>query len=165
MASKQSTLQKLTTGLGAKCSSPSAVSFFKCNTTTWREGMALETLGAQIHQFDLSKGFTAASEAWEPPTSISSGIDASENYEKWVQVYMNCNLSFDSDALNAFAGILEFCTSEMGFRTYFGLNEVTFGLDMLWQQKMFMTRRPQFPSWSWAAWKGRLLQPAGDPKL
>jgi hypothetical protein len=135
---------------------------WKCNTTTWREDLALENFGAHINQFDLSQGFGAASEKWDPPSSIISGPEARQEYGKWLRAYMNRDLSFDSDALNAFAGILDFSTLDLAFETYFGLSEMTFGLDMLWEQEMFMTRRPEFPSWSWAGWKGRLLPPFHD---
>ena len=119
--------------------------------------MALESFGGEIDQFDMSQGFNAATETLEPPMQISGGIDARSNYQKWVLTYMNRHLSYDADGLNAFAGITNWSESEMGYSTHFGMSDFAFSLDLVWQPERFMFRRHQFPSWSWAGWKGRMM--------
>lgn len=67
---------------------------------------------------------------------------------------MRRNLSIESDAFNAFAGIIDHMRVDRHFDTFWGLSVSTFGLDIFWQPRRLMKRRDGFPSWSWLGWKG-----------
>jgi len=70
-----------------------------------------------------------------------------------IQQYSRRQLSFQSDVLNAFAGLENFLRLVCDTELLYGLCRPTFGLSMLWYSG-FLERRPQFPSWSWTGWIG-----------
>ncbi|KAJ8114487.1 hypothetical protein OPT61_g3647 [Boeremia exigua] len=81
-------------------------------------------------------------------------------YAKMVEQYNSRQLSYDSDILNAFLGIMaQMCE---GFPAGFhgGLPEFYFTIGLLWQPGEGL--RPRFPStrcapsWSWLGWSGKL---------
>jgi hypothetical protein len=76
---------------------------------------------------------------------------------EYVQAFSKRQLTYDSDVLNAFAGIIDFMSRDVSFQTHFGLPLVTLDLDVLWQPSHFLQRRRGFPSWSWTGWKGSVL--------
>lgn len=80
-----------------------------------------------------------------------------------IEDYTRRQLSYDSDSLNAFLGVLNFYEVED-----FALITHTWGVPifhwdhsydifLLWRHTGFATRRPEFPSWSWAGWAGPIL--------
>lgn len=79
-------------------------------------------------------------------------------YFSTVVDYTSRNLSFESDILNAFAGIGNIFAKEQGAPLIFGLPERFLPQALLWENSAESQRRdeaPGIPSWSWAAWKGR----------
>ncbi|KAN0080523.1 Heterokaryon incompatibility protein (HET) domain containing protein [Elaphomyces granulatus] len=82
----------------------------------------------------------------------------SKAYEKLVDVYTMRNLSFDTDALNAFSAILarlENMYLQAGF--IWGIPRHDFKSFLLWSRRSaLLQRRDPFPSWSWAGWKGHM---------
>lgn len=84
-----------------------------------------------------------------------------EVYVREVRQYSSRFISYDSDALNAFAGISQLL--EISFRGHFifGIPETAFDAGLLWYPTTRLKRRldPEtgaalFPSWSWAGWAG-----------
>jgi hypothetical protein len=78
---------------------------------------------------------------------------------------MSRKLTFDSDTLNAFAGIMNFITTDFGFTIVQGLLGEFLCDDIFWQAEAFMERRERFPSWSWAGWKGQVRMPQVTPTV
>jgi hypothetical protein len=110
---------------------------------------------SDIPQFNIGLGFEAQNELWEPPAADNMDFwNLRSSYHHCVEAYMKRNLSWDSDALNAFAGIINHIRVDRHLDTFWGLPVSTFGQDIFWQPKMLMNRRDGFPSWSWLGWKG-----------
>lgn len=96
---------------------------------------------------------------WQPPVSGRRVEPRTRrtSYMDYVQTFTKRELRFDSDALRAFAGIVDYMINEAGLKTHLGLPLPTLMLDILWQPHLFLKRRQNFPSWSWAGWKGPIL--------
>lgn len=79
-------------------------------------------------------------------------------YFNYVSQYTTRNLSYQTDILNAFAGVSHILSVQFGTRFFFGLPEKYFTQALLWSNPGYEVRRsgvPEIPSWSWAAWLGR----------
>lgn len=97
--------------------------------------------------------------------------------------YSKRELSYSSDSLNAFLGVLKYYTQNSAKLTYpvlclpWGLivqkkacedtdNNVC-GVYLLWshEKSILTTRRPGFPSWAWTGWGGPLSARRVDPSI
>jgi len=87
---------------------------------------------------------------------VGSNLALSVRYFHAVRVYTGRTLSFPSDILNAFAGVLQWQSNAFNTQTYYGLPTCFFDLALLWQPTAQLERRPGFPSWSWAGWTGEV---------
>jgi hypothetical protein len=115
--------------------------YFNCKTTTEQEEL----------------GSISAS----PKNDMSSIMD----YCSIVYRYTSKNLTYDSDILNAFAGIGNMVARIQGTKLIYGLPEKYFSQALLWQSSAFAQRRkstPEIPSWSWAAWTGPVMYIRND---
>lgn len=77
-------------------------------------------------------------------------------YCETVDDYTDRRLSFEADALNAFAGISAFL-SRLAFNDcpfIMGIPLCSLEAGLLWVPNGKLERRPGFPSWSWTGWKG-----------
>ena len=94
---------------------------------------------------------------------------SSNDLTKRLNEYLRRNLSYDSDALNAFLGVLQAYNDQHTVHHIWGLpvqlfngpTQRTLGncIDesLFWEVEQVdsvVTRRRQFPSWTWAAYKG-----------
>ncbi|MCJ1259453.1 hypothetical protein MMC24_007291 [Lignoscripta atroalba] len=83
-------------------------------------------------------------------------------YDQLLQLYKDRALSYESDSINAFAGIIKAMERLHNVSFLWGLPEMDFESALLWQlsdtseQDHILQRRGQFPSWSWAGWSGSL---------
>ncbi|RDL40258.1 uncharacterized protein BP5553_00237 [Venustampulla echinocandica] len=82
-------------------------------------------------------------------------------YKRLVSVYTKRHLSYSSDILNAFSGILAALEQPWNTRFIYGIPDAHFGNALLWKgTDGSITRRGQdrrghqFPSWSWVGWIG-----------
>lgn len=82
-------------------------------------------------------------------------------YARAVEGYSVRSLSFESDALNAFAGIMNYLRPIMRSGYVYGLPETELDEALLWQPVGLTKRRvhsdngnPIFPSWTWTGWIG-----------
>jgi hypothetical protein len=73
---------------------------------------------------------------------------------RYVEVFVRRNLKFDSDILDAFAGVINCFRVDFGLTCTYGILDSLFGLDIHWHPEEWVERREGFPSWSWAGWKG-----------
>lgn len=132
--------------------------FFHCRKRSWREDVALEKFDEDTLQFDMHKGFDAATELWEPALQQdqSDFWDTYRSYWGSVRAYKERELTYASDALNAFAGIVNYIQVDRDLETFCGLPLSTFVADLFWQPDIFGTWREDFPTWSWVGWSGGL---------
>ena len=89
-----------------------------------------------------------------------SGFSDMQSYCNAVHVYTARTLAYDSDILNAFAGIGKMIARIQETRLIYGLPEKHISQALFWQSSAFARRRestPEIPSWSWAAWTGRAM--------
>jgi hypothetical protein len=83
-----------------------------------------------------------------------------ELYQHAVEQYSSRNLSFDTDAINAFVGVLSYLKPKFLSDFMSGLPLTEIDTALLWMPSSFNTRRKSvqgqalFPSWSWAGWSG-----------
>ncbi|KAF2434979.1 hypothetical protein EJ08DRAFT_722207 [Tothia fuscella] len=99
------------------------------------------------------------------------------DFRELVIPYTNRELSYDSDTLNAFKGVLKaFASADPPVHSAWGLPirlanpsrswesasamgtrlAETFALGLAWEMRD-AKRRTEFPSWSWAGWKGTII--------
>jgi hypothetical protein len=101
------------------------------------------------------------------PTGDQSSLGLqTENISNWsvyrstVTEYSSCELTFESDMLNAFAGISSFLSKSMFLGSPFvmGIPLCSLGVGLLWQPATRLRRRSgtNLPSWSWAGWVGMI---------
>ncbi|KAF2794859.1 HET-domain-containing protein [Melanomma pulvis-pyrius CBS 109.77] len=81
-------------------------------------------------------------------------------YRRAVKGYTQRNMSVQSDAVNAFAGITHLISQGTNTKFWNGMPEFAFDQALLWVPREPLTRRCDqddvalFPSWAWAAWQG-----------
>jgi hypothetical protein len=86
-------------------------------------------------------------------------------YRKAVKGYTQRNMSVQSDAVNAFAGITHLIAQGTNTKFWYGMPEFAFDQALLWVPRETLSRRvdaegvPLLPSWTWAAWKGHTSYP------
>ena len=103
--------------------------------------------------------------------SDCKGFVALQAYCHLARIYTERQLTFDSDALNAFSGVLEMLRGPaklVAVHNVSGLPFVPSIEDCRSQQASIfvafswanlgatLTRREEFPSWTWAGWQGRI---------
>ncbi|KAK6076903.1 hypothetical protein SCUP234_06972 [Seiridium cupressi] len=82
-------------------------------------------------------------------------------YRRAVDDYTKRKLSFESDAVKAFAGVEQLVGRGINAKFWFGLPSFAFEQALLWHARAPLERRAQnnqaiYPSWSWAAWRGQV---------
>ena len=85
-----------------------------------------------------------------------------DQYSSLVYLYSPRALSFDSDALHAFQGILNMLSDLTGIQFLWGLPTLLFEQNLLWSAVPGNKRSHQgFPSWSWVNY--RCAKPVSEP--
>jgi hypothetical protein len=120
--------------------------FFSCRAAVWREDVMAET--------DDAVPFEGANTL----ARISAPLPL-QRYSQHVGEYSLRELSYQSDALNAFTGIGNAIASSMAHtRMFCGIPAVVFDWAILWRsQSSSLKRRSGFASWSWVGWQGCVL--------
>ena len=77
-------------------------------------------------------------------------------FTKAIEEYIYREISYESDVLNAFAGLLHIFSRFFRCKTLVGLPESLLDVALLWKPTRQLQRRSGFPSWSWAGWVGRV---------
>ena len=81
-------------------------------------------------------------------------------YSDAVNLYTRRQLTWQSDATNAFVGVADLIAQGINTTFWHAIPEFAFDRALLWQPNEILSRRcdetgqPLFPSWSWAAWQG-----------
>lgn len=88
---------------------------------------------------------------YKPSPTDSAGY----RYMSLLRSYMTRDVTYQRDAVDAFTGVLNILRSELG-SPHRGLPTLKFDGAMLWQLDGHFPerRREEFPSWSWAGWRG-----------
>ncbi|XHG06805.1 hypothetical protein AWENTII_009985 [Aspergillus wentii] len=99
-----------------------------------------------------------------------SNEDFISHYERYVEAYTKRNLTYDSDIINAFTGILQGLSATHGVRFYAAMpiwDNIFRAL--LWcttasapsRRSLVNEQSPgvNYPSWSWIGWKGPVIYP------
>lgn len=132
---------------------------FKCSwDSPWREDIPSEfqLFGFEdyVHKMSKSTRMTVTMELW---TFKSYGLAASAHFYDLIEDYSKQHLSYQSDALNAFAGLTEMIKADCGLDICYGLVSTALTLGMTWRLEEGSTAarsRQGFPSWSWCGWIG-----------
>lgn len=128
--------------------------FFHCQRAIWREDFAAEDINMWCNLGEFDNAF-AINNPNMPPTT---------QYAKLVREYSRRELTYDSDAMNAFKGALRFLESALETPCYSGLPEAYLNWALLWAPSESLIRRlafpfAEFPSYSWVGWKGEIRFP------
>lgn len=105
---------------------------------------------------------------FDPPRDFMGSLADADGSTPWdlyrraVDDYTKRKLTWDSDAVDAFAGVEHIVRRGMNTKFWFGLPSFAFEQALLWQAREPLDRRIQdnkaiFPSWSWAAWRGQVF--------
>lgn len=133
--------------------------YWLCNATVYAEDTNLELaadsrslkdiLGSyegRMHQAEVSERI------YRP--SFNKSVPEDE-YQSLLKLYMMRDLTNQSDAINGFTAVLNVLAPKIGTHHY-GLPTLRFSWAMLWRFNRHFPerRRGEFPSWSWAGWRG-----------
>ncbi|KAK0613689.1 heterokaryon incompatibility protein-domain-containing protein [Immersiella caudata] len=133
--------------------------FYHCAATTWFEDTIMEpreknrittiTIAERSNHGRKDRG-SAQHTAYEAHRKLFE-----RNFLRLLEEYTKRQLSFESDAIRAFSGILSSMESQHG-PAIWGVPEYIFARGISWSQSRHKmdARRRQFPSWSWAGWRG-----------
>ncbi|KAK0280202.1 hypothetical protein LTR35_008353 [Friedmanniomyces endolithicus] len=80
-------------------------------------------------------------------------------YARLVGQYSQRTMTHESDAVNAFAGLLRISSLAFESECVYGLPSVLLDVALLWRSVEPLQKRQVglvFPSWSWAPWKGKV---------
>jgi len=95
--------------------------------------------------------------------NISGGTELTvQNFGYLIEQYTKRKLTYDGDIYNAFSGILEAIPDEF----FWGIPHSRFGEYLVWNKAwdvdsetkgpLQLRNLPEYPTWSWMAWKGQL---------
>jgi hypothetical protein len=92
---------------------------------------------------------------------LGSGGTMWDMYRRSVNAYTKREMSWQSDALNAYLGVTDLIRQGTNTTFWYGMPEFAFHESLLWQPQEPLKRRlqagkPLFPSWAWAAWEGHV---------
>jgi hypothetical protein len=148
--------------------------FWHCGKARWQEETVLEDghpIGFDGYRFGRhSNGpYDFDMDILGKGTLYSNKVyyDYSSSYEELARKYMNRLLTFESDRINAFTGIIAGLSALNGERYIWGLPQATFGATLTWglvgQPRTYATHTRvledgkvlsfPIPSWTWFAWK------------
>ena len=125
--------------------------WWQCNSATWCEESELETNNPAVA---MVPGRSTLSPLEERYSSLRY-----EDYFDLVSNYAQRQLSYASDALNAFTGILSMLTEYSGEHFLWGFMTSAFARQLYWvgnAQLRAPLAKGYFPSWSWVGWEGEI---------
>lgn len=135
---------------------------FLCNDGKKAEGLPIETPMVDSDTYSLLRPLQMS---FAVPQLIPKARFDLDNLRQDITRYTRRHLTYPSDSLNAFLGVIQYYMSLTENRGLVGhawgvpLYKSTrseFSLDLAWSHRTPATRRPGFPSWSWAGWAGKV---------
>jgi hypothetical protein len=82
-----------------------------------------------------------------------------DQYAQIVYEYTQRSLTYQSDALSAFLGVVWWLEASLQAKLLHGLPDSEFDAALLWSPLAEHQRRPGHPSWSWLGWTGGVAWP------
>ena len=139
--------------------------FFRCQENVWYEIQHLH-LSRQLARLDHAYYGRLGTYLMKPindeplARSYQSAVPTirrCRQYHDMLESYTWRELTYESDILRAFQGIIE-RLGKIGFgRFCYGIPESIFDFALLWYPtNMNEPRRLDFPSWCWAGWKSKM---------
>ena len=130
---------------------------FRCRSTVYREDVTLEDRKITSCQDQMGYRFPQGLVESDEPHNVYTGT---------LWEYSNRKLSFDTDVINVFRGVLEILHRRMlgnddlvntGSHSICGLPAAIFDWALLWEPVIPLKRRSDalWPSWSWCGWNGQ----------
>jgi Heterokaryon incompatibility protein (HET) len=136
---------------------------YQCSKGEAAEELTWAIKDAPTNENELSECKVSNLKGWIKGDLGSAEVDYSasqteslEKYYSWVKDYVSRQMTFESDILNAFAGVGNHLQQSLATQFLFGLPEKHIDRAMLWSSWSPNEPRlstPHIPSWSWAAWK------------
>ncbi len=109
-----------------------------------------------VEPFDFYRGQPETDPLFQR-MSLNRAIPPYQMYQEFVSEYSERDLTKDSDAINALTGVLRRFSARVNSRLLCGLPTAVFDLSVLFQnESSALQRRAEFPSYSWAGWKGQV---------
>lgn len=114
---------------------------------------------------ESDSGMSATSDVWPERNILSSifetqeiSLDVSYQYNLYTQLvseFTKRKLKYPEDSLNAVSGIFAVLSSRFGWHFVAGMPSHLMGHALLWRSASpDRSRNRNFPSWSWAGWRG-----------
>jgi hypothetical protein len=134
--------------------------FFHCTATTWFEDTVMEqkeNIAGTVHMREIPSFVRKL----DPDKVVQyTAYEAhrksfGRNFWSLIEAYSLRDLSYQGDAIRAFSGILKSIEPQYGSAVW-GIPTLEFVRGLTWslrEHKMSL-RREEFPSWSWAGWRG-----------
>ena len=142
------------------------ISWF-CRTAVWQE---------HVNSPTEDEAYAITHEPHKIKLHLAARNPAWPDLERWaemVEEYNRRKLMFDTDVIDAFAGISSVFNSRFSGGILWGIPEMFFDYCLVWSPMKFLRRRAYnhtlsehtFPSWSWVAWEGDIVLVAAPPIL
>lgn len=127
--------------------------FFRCQEANWGEGSWASSWGSWLDPDDSNISRI-------PPLQEDDFLHPFWAYQKLCEDYSRRQIRNDGDALRAIAGLSRPLSAGMGTPMVEGLPAYFLDHFLLYMSSSGrLRRRPQFPSYSWAGWEGRIMWP------
>lgn len=128
--------------------------YYQCAGGTWCESML------EPHSHTSPSNLDHLFEGTLRDPFLDESSDPTSLYWSLVKDYTSRDLTYATDALRGFTGFLEHFSALRNMSFLWGLpNQPSLSRNLLWGHipapHQQVTRRPAFPSWSWAGWSGR----------
>ncbi|KAH7305053.1 hypothetical protein BKA65DRAFT_560260 [Rhexocercosporidium sp. MPI-PUGE-AT-0058] len=134
--------------------------YFQCERRTCREDFCErrpDVVSSILQNAD--RNTTASSYLYNRPGRAYGPGGA---YERLVQAYLRRTLSFESDIIRAFQGVLRAMEQRRKLNFFVGMPIEYLDSSLLWAPRRQTKRRPGFASFSWAGWTEEAIWPAQD---
>jgi len=127
--------------------------FFKCPTAMFRDDSVVPASGIMPATPVQSDDQWISLSLDDIPEDMDPKKIWKDYYDSLLSIYLRREMTFDSDALPAFSGVLKVLSKALG-SFHHGLPKNHFGRSLLWgaSHRGIFQRRADFPSWSWAGW-------------
>lgn len=115
------------------------------------EALPLPTSSFKESLLDYESYSPTTQRIYKPSIEDSAEVQ----FRSYLRSYMRRELTYQSDVINDFAGILKVFSPQLGTHVC-GFPRYLFHTVMCWKTDGHFPscRRTEFPSWSWAGWKG-----------
>jgi Heterokaryon incompatibility protein (HET) len=136
--------------------------YWQCQRTMWSEELLLQpTRESAFDKWTLS----SLQRIYVNMNAVTSGSGEEfwKTYRRLIRTYSDRSITYPTDALHAFQGVISVITRLTGVEFIWALPQPGFEFYLLWGLNSRLSggrsATTVFPSWSWLAWKGSVLSP------